>query len=128
MTKPSLKPAAAAARIAQAAAASSNPLAHVLPRGDRILVRRDAPQDTTAGGILLAPQALRHTPTGIVVRVGPGKLKDDGIYAQSDLKPGDRVVLVGFAGLDLNDAITMTVSDKDEYILIRDEDIAAVIP
>lgn len=106
-----------------------HPLARCTPRGDRVVVRRDiAKNKETAGGILLPDTfATDKQQTGVVWSVGPGKAGPDGKPVTLDLKKGDRVIITGWAGLEINDPLTAGSKD-DEFVLLRDEDVVATLP
>jgi chaperonin GroES len=92
------------------------------PLGDRIVVRREAPEETTAGGIVLPDTAKNKPQRGVVLAVGPGKLKKDGTRVPLQLKAGDRVLFTSWAGDEFKDRA------KDEEILIMHEsDVLCVI-
>ena len=45
------------------------------PLGDRVIIKQDAAEETTAGGLILAHDAKEKPQTGIVLAVGDGKLQ-----------------------------------------------------
>ena len=90
------------------------------PLGDRVVVERDASEETTAGGIVLPDTAKDKPARGRVVSVGEGRLLDDGSRGQLQVKVGDRVIFSSYAGE------TFKVGD-DELLLMREDDILAVI-
>ena len=93
---------------------------NIQPLGDRIVIRRDESEDTTAGGIVL-PDAAKDKPArGRVVSVGDGKLLDDGSRGDMQVKAGDRVLFTSYAGE------TIELGD-DEYLLMSEDNILAVI-
>lgn len=106
---------------------SDHPLANCKPRGDRVVVRRDKQKDQSKGGILLVNSDNRRMPIGTVIRVGPGRVDDKGRRVKLDLEPGDRVILADYAGLEIRDN-AMKRSEEDEFVMLRDEDILAVLP
>jgi chaperonin GroES len=55
-----------------------------------------------------------------VVSVGNGKLLDDGTRGKLQVKPGDRVIFTTWAGETFK-------IDGDELLLMREDDILAVI-
>jgi chaperonin GroES len=70
----------------------------LLPLGDAVLVRREAVEKTTRGGLAL-PETVQRTktrqqPRGVVVAVGPGRYFENGQRNQMPVKVGD-IVLVG---------------------------------
>ena len=93
------------------------------PLGDRIVVRREAAEEKTAGGILLPDSAKNKPQRGTVVAVGPGKMKPDGTRAAMQLKAGDKVLFTSWAGDEFKDA-----KQKDgEVLVMHEEDVLAVI-
>lgn len=87
----------------------------IKPLKDRILVRPAKAEDTTQGGIIIPDTAKEKPQEGTVMAVGPGK-KDE----PTTLKEGDEVLYGKYAGTDI------TVEDE-EYLIMREEDILAVI-
>ena len=90
------------------------------PLGDRVVIRRDASEGTTAGGIVLPETAKDKPARGVVVSVGDGKLLDDGTRSALQVKVGARVIFSSYAGE------TFKVDD-DELLLMREDDLLAVI-
>jgi chaperonin GroES len=73
------------------------------PIGDRIIVRREAADEKTAGGILLPDTAKNKPHRGEVIAVGPGRLNKDGTRAAMTLKVGDKVLFTAWAGDEFKD-------------------------
>ena len=90
------------------------------PLGERIVVQRDEGESTTAGGIVLPDSAQEKPARGTVVAIGTGKLLDDGSRGESQLSNGDRVLFSGYAGETVE-------IDNVEYLLMREDDVLAVI-
>ena len=44
------------------------------PLGDRIIVKQDEAQETTAGGLYIAPDSKEKPQTGVVLAVGEGRI------------------------------------------------------
>lgn len=90
------------------------------PLGDRVVVQRDESLGTTAGGIVL-PEAAKEKPArGKILAVGDGKLLNSGKRGEFQVKKGDHVLFSSYAGEQL------TIDDQ-EFILMREDDILAVI-
>src|SRR6185437_12066843 len=68
------------------------------PLGDRVVVEREESEERTAGGIVLPDSAKDKPARGTVVSVGDGKLLDDGSRGKLQVKVGDRVLFVSYAG------------------------------
>lgn len=90
------------------------------PMGERIVIQREASEETTAGGIVLPDSAREKPARGTVVAIGSGKLLDDGTRAPSQLKNGEIVLFSSYAGE------TVEIDDV-EYLLMREEDVLAVV-
>ncbi len=90
------------------------------PMGERIVVQREESEETTAGGIVLPDSAREKPARGTVVAIGSGKLLDDGSRAASQLKEGDAVLFSSYAGENVE-------IDDVEYLLMREEDVLAVV-
>ena len=90
------------------------------PIGERIVVQREASEETTAGGIVLPDSAKEKPARGTVVAVGSGKLLDDGSRGESQLKEGDHILFSSYAGENVE-------VDGEEYLLMREDDVLAVL-
>lgn len=91
------------------------------PIGDRIIVRRENPEEKTAGGILLPDTAKNKPQRGTVIAVGPGKVNKDGSRAAMTLKVGDKVIFTSWAG----DAYENP--KEGELLVMHEGDVLAVI-
>ena len=90
------------------------------PLGDKVVVERDESLDTTSGGIFLPDSAKDKPSRGTIVAIGTGKLLDDGSRGELQVKVGDRVLFTSYA--------PETISiDEEEYLLMSESDILAVI-
>jgi len=92
----------------------------IRPLHDRILVKRIEEETTTKGGIIIPDTAKEKPQEGRVVAVGTGKLLEDGSVRPLDVKTGDKVLFSKYAGGDVN-------LDGDEHIIMREEDVLAII-
>ncbi len=90
------------------------------PLGDRVVIKREESESTTAGGIVLPDSAKDKPARGSVVSIGNGRLLDDGTRATLQVKVGDRVVFSSYAG----EAFKV---DEEELLLMREDDLLAVI-
>ena len=90
------------------------------PLGDKVVVSRDESLDTTAGGIFLPDSAKDKPSRGTIIAVGTGKLLDDGSRGEMQVKKGDRILFTSYAPETIE-------IDDDEYLLMSESDILAVI-
>jgi chaperonin GroES len=90
------------------------------PLNDRVVVVREEADERTAGGIVLPDKAREKVNRGKVIAAGPGKLNKEGRRTAMTVKPGDRVLMNKYGGEEFE-------MDECEYLLIREEDILALI-
>ena len=93
----------------------------IRPLFDRVVVRRNAEEETTAGGILLPGSAKEKPNQGEIVAVGSGKALDNGDIRPLAVKVGDTVVFGQYAGSN-----TIEV-DGEELIIMGESEIFAVV-
>ena len=91
----------------------------IRPLGNRVLVRPDAEQDTSPGGIVLPDSAQEKPQKGTVVAVGEGSRDDSGKLVPMEVKKGDRVIYSKYGGTEVRDG-------TDEYVILREDDIYAI--
>jgi len=92
----------------------------VRPLGDRILVKREADEEKTKGGIII-PDAAKEKPSkGKVVAVGKGRITENGKLEPLDVKKGDNVLFGKYAGTEIN-------IEGVEHLILREEDILAIV-
>jgi chaperonin GroES len=90
------------------------------PLGDRILVKAVESEEKTPGGIVLPDTAKEKPQEGKVIAVGKGRTLEDGTVRPLEVKVGDKVLYGKYGGTE--------VKYKDEeYLIIREDDVLAVI-
>jgi chaperonin GroES len=92
----------------------------VRPLHDRILVQRIEGDAKTAGGIIIPDTAKEKPQQGRVIATGPGKVGDDGKRQALDVKAGDRILFGKYSGSEVE-------LDSEEHLIMREEDILAVL-
>ena len=90
------------------------------PLGDRVVVRREAAEAVTSGGIVLPDSAKDKPASGTIISVGDGRLLEDGSRSEFQVTVGDQVLFSSFAGeaIEVND---------EELLLMYESDILAVV-
>ena len=91
----------------------------IVPLGDKVVLKRQEAESTTAGGIVLPDSAQDKPQRGEVVAIGDGHVRSDGTRVALTVKEGDRVIFSSYAGDDIK------IGDE-EYLLLRESDILAV--
>ncbi len=92
----------------------------IRPLHDRILVKRMEEQEVRRGGIIIPDTAKEKPQEGKVVAVGNGKVSEDGKKIPLDVKAGDRILFGKYSGNEVK-------IEDEEYIIMREEDVLAIL-
>lgn len=93
----------------------------VKPLSDRVVVSPLDEDDQMRGGLYIPDTAKEKPSQGEVIAVGPGKVSDDGTRIEMDVSVGDKVLYGKYSGTD----VTL---DGEEYLILRESDILAIVP
>ncbi len=91
------------------------------PLADRVVVKQLEAESKTKGGIVLPDTAKEKPQEGEVVAVGKGKVLDNGSIQPLEVKVGDRILYGKYSGNEI------TTKDGQELLIMREEDILAII-
>ena len=92
----------------------------IRPLHDRVVIRREAEETTSPGGIVLPDAATEKPIRGEVLAVGNGKILDSGETRALDVKVGDTVLFGKYSGTEVK-------VDGEELLVMREEDIMGVV-
>lgn len=92
----------------------------IRPLHDRVIIKRQEEERTSPGGIVIPDSATEKPIKGSVVAVGKGKILENGDIRPLDVKVGDSVLFGKYSGTEVK-------MDGDELLVMREEDIMAVI-
>ncbi|MCB2184460.1 MAG: co-chaperone GroES [Desulfobulbaceae bacterium] len=92
----------------------------IRPLNDRILVKRLASEEKTAGGIIIPDSAKEKPAEGEIIAVGAGKMNDKGERVAMEVKVGDRVLFSKYGGTDVK-------IDGEDYLIMREDDILGIV-
>lgn len=96
------------------------------PLRDRVLVQRFDAEEKI--GAIIVPDKMRgKSQRGTVIAAGPGRLSDDGVLLAPDVKVGDMVCFGRYAGEDVNEKKFGLTLDGEEFVLMREDEIFAVL-
>lgn len=93
---------------------------NIRPLADRVVLKRLEAEETTKSGIVLAGSAKEKPQEAEVVAVGPGGVTSDGKDIKMEVKVGDKVLISKYSGTEVK-------IDKEEYIIVKQEDILAIV-
>jgi len=91
------------------------------PLGDRVIIKPLEAEEKTKGGIVLPDTAKERPQEGKVLAVGKGKVLENGAIQPLEVKVGDRILYSKYAGNEI------TTKDGEELLIIKEEDILAII-
>lgn len=91
----------------------------IKPLLDRVVLKVDNAEQTTASGIVLSTAAQEKPQFAHVIAVGPGGVVD-GKEVTMYVKVGDKVITSKYSGTEVK-------LDGEEYTIVRQSDILAVV-
>ena len=89
------------------------------PLGDRVVIKHLEAEEKTQSGIILTGTAKEKPQEAEVIAVGPGGVID-GKEVKMEVKVGDKVICSKYAG-------TEVTFDKEEYVIVKQSDILAIV-
>lgn len=92
----------------------------VRPLHDRLIVKRLSEEEKTKGGIIIPDTAKEKPQEAQVIAVGNGKILENGKVVPLEVKEGDKVLFSKYSGTEIK-------LDGEEYLILREEDIQAII-
>ena len=92
---------------------------NIRPLADRVVVKMTELEETTQSGIILAAASKEKPQVAEVLAVGPGGIVD-GKEVEMYVKVGDKVITSKYAGTEVK-------LNKEEYIIVRQSDILAIV-
>ena len=89
------------------------------PLGDRVVLKQLVAAEPTKSGIVIPGQAKEKPQQAEVIAVGPGGVID-GKEVTMQVKVGQKVIFSKYSGTEVK-------LDEEEYIIVRQNEILAVI-
>ena len=91
------------------------------PLDDRIVVKPNEAEQTTASGLVIPDTAKEKPQQGTVLAVGPGRWSDDeGKHFALDISVGDTVLYSKYGG-------TEVTIDGDDLLILTSRDVLAIV-
>ena len=90
------------------------------PLHDRVLVRRIAAAEKTAGGIIIPDTAQEKPQEGEVVAIGTGTRGEDGSVTPLDLSAGDRILFGKWSGSEVK-------LDGEDLLIMKESDVLGIL-
>jgi chaperonin GroES len=92
----------------------------IRPLEDRLLVRPEEGEETTASGIVIPDTAKEKPQEGTVIAVGPGKRSDTGDLVPMDVSEGDRVIYSKYGGTEIK-------YEGEDLLILSARDVLAIV-
>jgi chaperonin GroES len=93
----------------------------IRPLHDRIIVKRNEQESTSAGGIVLTGSAAEKSTRGEVIAVGNGRILENGDVRALDVKVGDTVIFNDGYGVKTEKL------DGEEVLIMSESDVLAIV-
>lgn len=94
---------------------------NIKPLEDRILVKTNEAETTTASGLVIPDTAKEKPQEGTVIAVGPGRWDDEGENRiPVDVNEGDTVVYSKYGGTEIS-------YQGEDYLILSARDVLAVV-
>ena len=90
------------------------------PLDDRIVVKPNEAEQTTASGLVIPDTAKEKPQEGEVIAVGPGARDEAGKVQPLDLKKGDRILFGKWSGTEVK-------IDGADLLIMKESDVLGVI-
>ena len=90
------------------------------PLHDRVLVKRVASDEKTAGGIIIPDTAQEKPMEGEVLEVWSGARDENGKLVPLDVKKGDKILFGKWSGTEVK-------MSGEEYLIMKESDIMGII-
>ena len=91
----------------------------IKPLADKVVVKKLEAEETTKGGLILSSGSQQKPQVAEIIAVGPGGVVD-GNEIKMEVTVGQKVIIRDYAGTNVK-------LDGEEFIVVRQEDIVAVV-
>jgi chaperonin GroES len=93
---------------------------NIRPLHDRVVVKREAEERKSPGGIVIPDTASEKPTFGKVIAVGQGKLLDNGQVRALDVQVGDRILFGKYSGTEVK-------VNNEDLVVMREDDVMAIV-
>ena len=91
----------------------------LVPLGDRVVLKQLVAEETTKSGIVIPGQSKEKPQQAEVIAVGPGGTVD-GKEVKMNVSVGQKVIYSKYSGTNVE-------VDDEEYIIVKQDDILAIV-
>jgi chaperonin GroES len=90
------------------------------PLHDRILAKRTAEKDRSAGGLIIPDSAKEKPLEALVIAIGSGKVLESGQTQPLSVKVGDQILIGKYSGSEVK-------LDGEDHIILREDDVLGIL-
>jgi len=90
------------------------------PLHDRILAKRLAEKNTSAGGLIIPDSAKEKPLEALVIAIGAGRLLESGQTQALTVKVGDQILIGKYSGSEVK-------LEGEEHIILREDDVLGIL-
>lgn len=90
------------------------------PLHDRVVVKRIAAEQKSAGGIIIPDTAKEKPQQGKVIAAGPGARTEAGTLLPMGVKAGDKILFGKWSGTEVK-------IDGEELLIMKESDILGIL-
>ncbi|MBP5655923.1 MAG: co-chaperone GroES [Clostridiales bacterium] len=91
----------------------------IKPLADKVVVKKLEAEETTKSGLILSSGSQQKPQVAEIIAVGPGGIVD-GNEIKMEVTVGQKVIIRDYAGTNVK-------LDGEEYIVVRQDDIVAIV-
>ena len=91
----------------------------IKPLSNRVVLKNVEAEETTKSGILLTGTAKEKPQMSEVVAIGSGEVRD-GVLVPMTVKVGNKVITSKYSGTEVK-------IDGEEYVIVKEDDILAIV-
>ena len=92
---------------------------NIKPLSNRVVLKNVEAEETTKAGIILPGSAKEKPQMAEVIAIGPGEVVD-GKTVPMTVKVGNKVITSKYSGTEVK-------LDGEEYIIVKEDDILAIV-
>ncbi len=92
---------------------------NIKPLSNRVVLKNVEAEETTKAGIILPGSAKEKPQMAEVIAIGPGEVVDGKIVPMT-VKVGNKVITSKYSGTEVK-------LDGEEYIIVKEDDILAIV-
>ncbi len=93
---------------------------NIRPLHDRLVIKREAEERKSPGGIVIPDTATEKPVFGKVIAVGKGKILENGEIRALDVSVGDKILFGKYSGTEVK-------VNGEELVVMREEDVMGVV-